>query len=86
MATKRSGYQTLKKRHEELEAELAQLRAERDAAVAEAQAVKTVTWSARIPVTLRDELKALDPGKTVQQITLDALNAYLEAHRTDDAE
>lgn len=83
MAAKQSGYQTLKKRHEELEAELAKVRAERDAAVAAAQAVKTVTWSARIPVTLRDELKALDPGKTVQQITLDALNAYLEAH--DDA-
>lgn len=75
-------YNKLKMTNEELEQQIKALQAERDQLAAQVHESKTITWSARIPATLRDELKALDPSKTVQQITLDALNAYKEAHAT----
>lgn len=61
----------------QLEAELAEARAALEAA----KAVDVVTWSARIPRELRDQVRAVQGATTVQDVTIEALTAWLEARR-----
>ena len=61
----------------ELEAELAAARAALEAA----RAADVVTWSARIPRELRDQVRAVQGATTVQDITVEALHMWLEARR-----
>lgn len=61
----------------QLEAELAEARAALEAA----KAVDVVTWSARIPRDLRDQVRAVQGATTVQEVTIEALTAWLEARR-----
>lgn len=74
--TKTTGTTAADKRIAELERQLEQ-------AKAEAQAAKTVMWSARIPQTLRDQVRAQQGNLSVQQVTVDALALWLEAQDND---
>ena len=59
------------KRIAELERQLAE-------AKAEAQAAKTTMWSARIPVPLRNRVRLLQGEQSVQAVTVEALTMWAE--------
>lgn len=60
----------------ELERLLAEATARAEAAEARAAAEATVMWSARVPKTLRQRVKALQGEATIQDVTIAALQAW----------
>lgn len=72
--TKRTAATSDAARIAELERQLAQVKAERDAA-------KTVMVSARVPGTLRDQVRDASGGRSLQAIVCEALELWLEANQ-----